>query len=131
MVEKNILDSLTDQSESAVENLTLMLQEDNLTYREELGNLEEEDSFLEADTTFISTTAGESFQIKTTCYRWLILALLSMTITSISMISISISPVAPVIQKLYGLKSAMLPNLCYILFPLMSVFCSPLAIYLY
>ena len=81
----------------------MILQEDNLSAREELVHLTEEDSFLEADTTLISTTAGEGIVIKTTPYRWLILALLSMTITSMSMISISISPVAPVIQKLYGL----------------------------
>ena len=131
MVDKYIPTDTIDYSESAADNLTFNFQDDSVCARESLAHLTEEESFLEADTTLISTTAGEGIIIKTTPYRWLILALLSMTITSMSMISISISPVAPVIQKLYGLKSAMLPNLCYLVFPLMSVFVSPLAIYLY
>lgn len=94
-----------------------------------LVSLQEQESYMEED--FQSTTANEGIIIQTTWYRWLVLAFLCLNITVNSVISIGISPVAPVIQQAYNLETTFIPNLCYLSFPLFSLLFTPVAIYLF
>jgi hypothetical protein len=99
-----------------------------LIQRTSFTSLEEVDSSFEED---FSSTSGEGVTIRTTLYRWPVLLAIAASIALNSVVYMGIAPIAPTVRDAYNLEYNFWPNLVQMLFPLLSLLFTPLAIYKY